>query len=400
MKMQGIKILGMMFMVAGIVVSCTEEKTFTFEGYEMGTVSFSVVNPAFEVPDTAWSSYDGYGDYDSRNIMFYYSYPDDSYFYDFRVSLDHSSETWIGGYNPVTITFRPSCPEEKEAVFTMPDGQTVTLAANQSFQWEINNDSWKKMISLNDGYQPYIVEIRAKSEYRKNGANYTNNGCVRVRLNEANIFRYNTGNDKWYYYNWPENPEMEIYGGKVNFTVYNATVESNYGSHQTSMKYVDGAVSSPLFNEYGDVRYIGQGDRGDSFAFNVNSGDGNIPYQVKLRYDNTLWAGGNNVLVLEWHPDDNGITECEFIMPDGTSTTVNSKDGGLQFKYMIDTDAVRNASWYNDGQLLIKAEASESKNNVITKYVGYVLIDTYTGSPYSNDISYVNGEWVNRDWIY
>lgn len=193
--------------------SCTEEKTFVLDGYEGGLVNFTVVNPA--LPDTAVSMLDYYGDYYERERAFKYRYPEDGYTYEKCVRLSYRGETWIGGYNPVTITFKPSCPEEKEATFTMPDGQMRKVAAGESFNWEIDSVGWAKMIEQDDNFGD--VRIMAESEYSKNHTTYRNYGFVRLMLDGTSVFMYDALNKEWYYHDWTENPNVFVPGSRVNY---------------------------------------------------------------------------------------------------------------------------------------------------------------------------------------
>lgn len=188
-----------------VSTSCTEEKTIFFENGST-CISFTVINPAVQGNNIAYSTFGSYWDY---------SYEDRSLNFDFigsdghtmnkKIDLDYgSSKTWAGGLNPLIINYIPKCPEEKMVTFTMPDGQEIEVSGPTTFEWEINYETWEQMKKLGVWYHASIV---AQSEYVKDGITLYGYGRVWLSIEDSDKFVYDKDTDTWYQDFWTLNPE-------------------------------------------------------------------------------------------------------------------------------------------------------------------------------------------------
>lgn len=212
MKNQFIILVGI---IAVFFVGCTEERDYRIGSVSSGNVKFEAINTTVSSDasvDYAESSIYYYGFYEddyrenelkfTLDFTYEYEYENQTgVFYPLNIYLYYSNTLWAGGNNDIKVVFTPSCPEEKSAEFSFPDGQTIELSReNQSFIWQLNHESYNKAMSL--GYDRYLP-IYAVSKYMKDGIEYVNCGYVLVSLdNEGSNLFFDKTAGVWFMGNW------------------------------------------------------------------------------------------------------------------------------------------------------------------------------------------------------
>lgn len=371
-----------------LLAGCSEEKTFVFTAYESRNVDFVAVNECVKNEntgglDTAYSApYDYYEEYEPREVRIPVYTPNIAeYGYeakDYTHSVDRRNELWAGGYSEMTFIFRPSCPEEKEARFTMPDGEVaVVTAANPVCRWVLDYEAWNNIV------QDWVV--KAESEYKIGDVVYRNIGYVFIE--PESWVRYNPVDGRWYESDWTSNPNLEIQGN-VDFMVENLTAGSN-----------DWAESQPYNGYYYDW-WTGV-ERGEKFWIDVYDPEGTYDgAEVRLGRYHHLWAGGNNELKVTFRPlnEDDVAT---FTMPDGKVFDVTAQN--TSFVWTINHEAVAGGvEWYDYQSLLIKAEGWFSSQGVQYSNQGYVFVNTMVedyGNPVFLQFNAADGKWYFNNWI-
>lgn len=213
-----------------LFAGCSEEKTFKFEGRISNRVAFRVENVSVGPADSAESGImDRWTERpvsewreDSFTIDLYNTgdgYDNQDYVTE-RFSLNQTSMIWVGGDNRIKITFMPSCSEEKEAVFSMPDGNEYTLTASDSvLYWTLSRDTYNQIVNASGNRNEFL--ITAKSEFRNDGNIHNNSGGIILLVNES--IQYNEGNGKWYYNSWTTDDILRL-TTNVDFRAVNVTV--------------------------------------------------------------------------------------------------------------------------------------------------------------------------------
>lgn len=401
MKKNIISMICASMFVALVAISCTEEKTFVFDAYETGTVNFKVFNYCVEGNDSAYSSPHPYGDYSNYNSFWfdYYDTATGEFLSTFKQYNEHSNEVWVGGFNTLEVTFLPSNPAEKSCVFTFPDGTTKTAEAYQTVTWMLDRDSYRKAIGVNNDYNNWL--IKAESEYNVNTTTVRNVGYVRVRANEANVFFYDTVAKKWYYGNWVELPNLEVYGREVEFSAFNATVQNT----------IAGSDDSAVGVKY-DINdgYQLWGSRDSSFplkAFYYDYEDPNTgaltpvynDYNIRLDYRNQMWVGGNNVIVFNVKLDD-AEDKVELVFPDGTSHVCENLSG--TWEWVIDSSVIqRGVEWYgyNKDMLVVKAIRRVEAFGLTYYNQSYIMLTVTGGEEKAGMVVFDAGRgWKVEDW--
>lgn len=249
------------FSLVLLFYSCAENKFYDLGGYESGTLIFTAVNTAVGEVDSASSSAQDYYYYlPSRDASFSLTafYPGD---YDqngelrsgdYNIYLDRESMIWAGGYNDIEITFQPTDPEEREATFTMPDGNVLTATAESpTIVWHTDSLIGK------DSYG--VLQIKGESSYKKGNMECHKVGYLYLNINPD--FRFNRYNDKWYISTWTNGQPLDEYA-YVKFTAenlminydsatsYNQSFSNTIESRQLSFSipYYDSDNNSGLFN--------------------------------------------------------------------------------------------------------------------------------------------------------
>lgn len=374
-----------------IIIGCTEEKDFYFNTKQTANVNFKAVNLTVGYPDSALSvRYDGYFDEvwaegerrDSISIDYYRINEwdgEEEWMGYINFELNYKNVLWSGGYNQIEFTFLPSCPEEKEAKFTMPDGQVFNVTAdNPTFKWTVSKEKWTES-NLWD-YNRHIAT--AESTYQRGGNTISGRGYVIISLsNEGNYLRYNPNNGKWYWNDWMNNPVMTLLGN-VNFSVENLTVGN-----------IDSAVSKFYTNDYFDLDWKSS----EYFSLDLYTLVNSVPelyendYRVYLNYNNALWAGGDNQLKITFKPSESESEGAKLFLPDGKDAYLSATDS--VYIWTLDREAMLDPFSY-DGRLIIRAENVHSYDNVIRENRGFVAIDVATDIRYDSDMKL----WIRDYW--
>lgn len=325
-------------------------------------VHFSATNLSVGKPDYANSViYDNYyssSQGESRNDNFVIDYLSNKYGHGIqseenKISLTHSNTLWAGCNNEIEITFTPTCPEQKEATFTMPDGKEFTLTAdNPSFIWKITPECADCFYNYDE------MVVSATSSYTRQGLSTIAHGYVIITFDYMGTeLQYNKATDAWYYNDWRNNPEINL-KGNVNFSIVNLTVgNSDY-------------ANSVFYNGY----FTFTGNRHDMFTFDVyGSGDTSSSYQYQdyLQYENALWAGGNNELKVTYHPSSADETGATFTFPDGT--TFNASPDNASYVWTLNQSTIGDG--YSYGAIVIQAENNYKANGISYQNHGYVMVD-------------------------
>lgn len=373
-----------------IIIGCSEEKDFYFNVDKTANVNFKAVNLTVGYPDSALSvKYNGYFDEvwtdpqrnDSIAIDYYRinEWDGSEELMDrINVWLYYKNVLWSGGYNQIEFTFLPSCPEEKEAKFTMPDGQVFNVSVdNPTFTWTVSKEKWTE-----SNLWEYGLIATAESSYQRGGDKILARGYVIISLsNEGNYLRYNPNNGKWYWNDWMENPIMTLYG-KVDFTVENLTVGG-----------IDSAVSKICTNDYFSLDWK---EKSESFSLDVYDIVDSVPdvynsFQVYLDSPNALWAGGDNQLKITFKPSESESEGTKLFLPDGKDAYLTATDS--VYIWTLDRDAMLDPFTY-DGRLIIRAENVHSGNNVVSENHGFVAVDVSTDIRYDSTLKL----WISDYW--
>ena len=374
-----------------LIIGCTEEKDFNFNVNKTANVNFRAVNLTVGSPDSARSAkYDGnfyeeWSEPERRDSVFIDSYRNNEWdgtqeWIDrFEVYLNYRNVLWTGGYNEIEFTFLPSCPEEKEAKFTMPDGQVFNVTVdNPRFTWTVSKEKWTES-QLWD-YNRLIAT--AESNYTRNGDKISAKGYIIISLDpRGQQIRYNPGDRRWYENNWMDDPVMTLYGD-VNFTVENLTVGG-----------IDSAVSKIYTNDYFNMDW----KEYEYFTLDIYDIVDSEPqlsyenYSIALNYKNAIWAGGDNQIKITFHPTGSETEGAKLFMPDGKDTYISTTDS--VYLWTLDKDAMLDPFTY-DGFLIIRAENVHSENNVTRVNHGFVAIDVANYIRYDSALKL----WINDEW--
>lgn len=297
--------------------SCAEDKFFDVGGYVNGTVNFKAVNLDFAIiGDSAESSpYKDYRDlpYKSEgseinsgvNIPIITSYypgiTDDNHESYFILRINKESEIWACGYNEIQITFCPSCPEEKNATFTMPDGSVFEASIDHpTFIWTPDSTYGEdKSFSVYDNF------IKAESHYAIGKTVYNNVGYIFVDL--SNNLCYDKNSNKLYYGYWylGEPPTVESY---VKFTVENLMVESP----DTCTSYRYGFPGTEVSSETQiSIPCIGYGGNEHIFTTTLTG--------------NQFFACGNTDILFTFYPIE-GQSEMQLRLPNNSDVTLTEEN--------------------------------------------------------------------------
>lgn len=367
------------------LTACTAEETFRFTGRETNKVNFDVVNLTVGMPDDAQSlMLESYGNYwtqpmdSSVNFSFTLNFLDNDGVEEVRIDKEYTNMVYAGGNNELRFTFHPSCPEEKSATFTMPDGKVYEVdASNNSFTWNVNRGV------IPEGSDRYALPVVAESSYEKDGSIYNNRGFILINVERMNFCYFNNHDDRWYHNNWLEGEPL-YRQSRLMFGAYNISVEE-----------VDSAASVKY--EWGyNTEYRG---KYEEFGLDIHGlpGTADSLYSenraIGLYYSNVLWAGENNNIRIKYTPanqEESGNTV--FTMPDGQTFTPT--EGQTEFVWTLDSATYANATnTYND-YLIIEGFAKYPYQGIDREASGYILIEV------GRDISLnkSNGLWYLTNW--
>lgn len=197
-----------------LLCSCTEEKDYYLETVVNGQVIFKATNitlPA-EAGDSATSmifrySFDD-GEYRNPTVEFNINfhieeYPDIEHIA--YITLDYRNILWLGGNNEIKIDYTPSCPEEKSATFTFPDGSTKVLTReNPSYIWKYDRQT-ADIIEYKYYYRD-LLPIYAISKFDRDGVHFVNSGYVPMDIRYyENLLYYDETLRSWWLGNWRNN---------------------------------------------------------------------------------------------------------------------------------------------------------------------------------------------------
>ena len=367
-----------------IIIGCTEEKDFYFYTTQTANVNFKAVNLTVGYPDSALSvRYDGYFDEvwaegerrDSFSIDYYRINEwdgEEEWMGYINFELNYKNVLWSGGYNQIEFTFLPSCPEEKEAKFTMPDGQVFNVTAdNPTFKWTVSKEKWTE----SNLWEYNRLIATAESTYQRGGNTISARGYVIISLsNEGNYLRYNSYRGKWYWDNWEDNPVM-TFKGNVDFTVENLTVGS-----------IDFARSEKIVNDY--YPSISR-EPYDYFSIDIYDLYDSVPEylykeDVYLQYTNRIWAAGDNQLKITFHPSEDEPKGATFILPDGKEVFLQALEDRT-YVWTLDRETMANINM-NDGRIAIVAWNNYSGDDGEHENRGVVEIDVATDIRYESDM--------------
>lgn len=363
------------------IVGCTEEKTFSFEAEGSKGVDFSVINLTVGVPDTARSimyvRYYYYSPYESREFNIDYYYPNEDYVSTRHIYLSHSNELWAGGNNELQFTFHPSCPEEKSAKFTMPDGKVFeTTSDSPSFVWTVTSEALK---NVNDLYNADFSAI-AESEYQIGNSHYKNKSYVEIDLDTYLIY---TPTGKWYEHNWTSGNPVTL-KGNVNFSAKNLTV--NETDSAVSVKY--------------DGYYYTQGSDSRICRLNLYTmSKDSVPeiynknWSNTIYYKNELWAGGNNEIEITYNPQQEDGNEVKMVFPDGQTAILTAEKPTT--KWTLNKDSFNNLQNSYSSYYIIEAYSSNTEDVICYDNHGYILLSINTKVWYNPDYSlWFYGNWT------
>lgn len=356
------------------LVSCAEDKFYDVGGYVTGTVNFKAVNMSLGSDDMA----------ESTNVESSYQLPDrdvnipiqiyypssvnglDKTYSATNIELDKESEIWCGGYNEVIITFIPSCPEEKEATFTMPDGQSFKATIeNPTFIWTM--DSFPD----NPYYRPYmgLPPIKAISHYFKGKTEYYNVGYIYVFI--AFNVRLNPEDNKWYYSHWTTGEPISG-NGYLKFTVENLTV----GNPDNCISY------NPEFSE----TYVSRSDK-VIIPFHVSYTDQVFEYEETLTGNEFLLCG-NSEIKFTFMPFD-GQEQMILNLPDSQDVILTKEEPS--FIWFVSQEDARN---YRYRVSEISGQSSYTKDGIVFDCSGKVKMNTVSEIYYDKEL----GIFINSNW--
>ncbi|MDE5887544.1 MAG: membrane lipoprotein lipid attachment site-containing protein [Muribaculaceae bacterium] len=210
------KIIPYIALILLLLTGCSKEKDYYFTETISQNVNFTATNLTVgeDNIDSANSikyTYD-FSSWEEReeNVNFTITYRyknEDGYVSDpttENIYLYEVNALWIGGNNDIRITFIPSCPEEKSAQFTFPDGTKQTLTVeNPSYVWRLDKDNVTRLNNL--GRYGVVAPIYAISRYEKNGINHINSGFIRI-YNDAyylqDMLYYDSTLNQWFMGDW------------------------------------------------------------------------------------------------------------------------------------------------------------------------------------------------------
>lgn len=393
--MKNIFYLGsVMCLMALSFMGCTKEETFRIPASSVKNVNFNVINLSVGDIDNAQSvGYKGYFDeeYSEQEKKFTIDYYRTNDWYNplypqqVTIVLNSLNMLWAAGMNELEITFTPSCPEEKEATFTMPDGKVYTVTAdNPTFTWELTPDA--KMTDISSWHKRMI--IKAESKYQRQDNTVLGQGYVLISLdNDATDIQYNKGNNTWYLNDWMRNPEITV-RDNVNFNAANLTVGEP-----------DSAASVLYNNSYGDYDYPSE-PRDEKFTiyYYAEDYDGNFQQEEKTVYltqSNSLWAAGMNEIEFTFVPSCPEEKEATFYMPDGKEYKVTADNP--TFNWMITPEVANKADYAHYRIMAVKAKSSYRKQGISVEACGFVFIslaDMGTELQYNK----ANNTWYYNDW--
>lgn len=102
--------------------------------------------------------------------------------YSLTIDLYYKNRLWIGGNNDIEVKFLPSCPEERSAEFTFPNGQKVTLTReNPVYVWKSKIEDLKRLAEVGQYFSN--LPIYAISKFEKDGLQYVNSGFIDLYVN-------------------------------------------------------------------------------------------------------------------------------------------------------------------------------------------------------------------------
>lgn len=191
--------------VCASVFSCSKEKDFYF-GVASGHVHFTANNTV--IPgDSTLSTYEDYvsGSLNSPiEISFEYDHYEGNEFIQggehYYLLLWDGNMIWAGIGNELSFTFKPSCKEEKSAIFTFPDNtQATATIENPVVKWTFG-DYFQYAQSQEWRYDGPTFVVKAKSEYYSSRMKCINRGYIfinTVQTNFENALRYNPSTGKW-----------------------------------------------------------------------------------------------------------------------------------------------------------------------------------------------------------
>lgn len=380
------KIFLLYILVGSLLFSgCSEEQTYIFDGYEIGNLSFSAVNLSIGEVDKAVSMRTYYDErvpyengYVSFDILYNYLQSDYEEKYQVNVRLDYVNQMWSGGNNELEFTFQPSCPEEKSAKFTMPDGSIhyVDIGA-PSFKWTINRET-----ILNSGYPD--LRVVAESEYKVNGVSHKNIGYIYITV-DTDLY-YNNIEGLWYYNRWVDGEPL-IITRNLSFDAVNLSVgDFDYAK---SIKY-NGSYYDNIWREETGLFKLdihNTPDSSDPSYFDTR--------EVRLDYTNVLWAGGDNDIEITYRRNClEEVENTELIMPDGQIFRPTPTDS--IFVWTLNQETLDNTVNWDYENLVIQANSNYEKDGVIVNASSYVLlaVDREVG------LDKKNGLWYLNNWGY
>lgn len=367
------------------LTACTAEETFRFTGRETNKVNFDVVNLTVGMPDDAQSlMLESYGNYwtqpmdSSACFSFYINFLENDGVEEVRIDKEYTNMVYAGGNNELRFTFHPSCPEEKSATFTMPDGKVYEVdASNNSFTWNVNRGV------IPEGSDRYALPVVAESSYEKDGSIYNNRGFILINVERMNFCYFNNHDDRWYHNNWLEGEHM-FKSSRLMFNAANISVAE-----------VDSAAS--VKNEWGYNFY--NRDTYEEFSLDIHGlpGTSDSTYsenrRIDLYYSNVIWAGGNNDIKIKYTPSNPEEAENTiFTMPDGQTFTPSAEQ--TEFVWTLDSATYANVTNTYSGCLIIEGFAKYPYQGIDREASGYILIEV------GRDISLnrSNGLWYLTNW--
>lgn len=196
--------------------SCTKEKDYYLIPIQNEKVNFTAVNltVGMDAIDSAESLlYRGdfsNWEYREKEVTFTLPYahvesPDEEF--SETIHLDRVNQLWIGGNNHIQFKFLPSCPEEKSATFTLPDGTShVLTATDDTFVWYFDEEACKKSFSYTN--YNWRMPVYAISEYEKDGIKHVNCGFLHLYNDTFSYYYslyYDPSLNRWLMGPWPNN---------------------------------------------------------------------------------------------------------------------------------------------------------------------------------------------------
>lgn len=178
---------------------------------------------------------------------------------------------------------------------------------------------------------------------------------------------------------------VSISCGKEEYFVLEGTEKDNvkFTALNITVAQGDSAVSTRFVYDF-DNYYDYEHPRQDSIKItyyrdygDINGQEQRRQFSTELEYSNTLWAAGNNVIKVTFHPSCTEEKSAVFTMPDGEQIELTVASPSCEWTMDSESFSKAKEKW-NTGywaySFPIYAESEYVRRGTNYKNVGYVLI--------------------------